>query len=145
MASPFPIAHTKWSLVFRSFSSSSQRLTTALNLVYNNNNNVTISEVLYAGDRVQFAGDATIALNGDIVARTQPFTLTEVDVITAAVDLEDIRVYRHKIRSRCYVAAQSQPYPRVEVRLSVACTLLPDTTARHCCQTLLPDNCIYYS
>lgn len=83
---------------------------------------VTLSECITqpppfgAGDRVNFAGDATIALNGRVVARTQPFQLTEVDVIIAAIDLEDIRVYRHMIRSRCQVAAaQTTSYPRVQV------------------------------
>ena len=33
--SPFPIDHAEWSLVFRSFGTSSQRLKTALSLVYN--------------------------------------------------------------------------------------------------------------
>ena len=36
--SPFPTVYAKWSLVFRSFATSSQRLKTALRLVYNNNN-----------------------------------------------------------------------------------------------------------
>uniref|UniRef100_A0A6A7G1H9 Glutamine-dependent NAD(+) synthetase n=4 Tax=Hirondellea gigas TaxID=1518452 RepID=A0A6A7G1H9_9CRUS len=72
------------------------------------------------GDRVHFAGDATIAVNGKVVARTQPFQLTEVDVITAAVDLEDIRIYRHMIRSRCAVASQSPSYPRVQVDFSLS-------------------------
>ena len=35
--SPFSIVHAKWSLVFWSFATSSQRLSTALSLVYNNN------------------------------------------------------------------------------------------------------------
>ena len=34
--SPFPIVHAKWSLVFRSFATSSQWLKTALNFVYKN-------------------------------------------------------------------------------------------------------------
>ena len=36
MGSPFPIVHAKWSLEFRSFSTSSQRLKTASSLVYYN-------------------------------------------------------------------------------------------------------------
>ena len=35
MGSKFPTAHAKWSLVFQSFAPSSQRVNTALNLVYN--------------------------------------------------------------------------------------------------------------
>ena len=36
MGSPFPAVHAKWSLIFRFFATSSQRLNTALSLVYNN-------------------------------------------------------------------------------------------------------------
>ena len=36
---PFPIVSASWPLVFRSFATFSQRLKTALSLVYNNNNN----------------------------------------------------------------------------------------------------------
>ncbi|XP_018022782.1 glutamine-dependent NAD(+) synthetase [Hyalella azteca] len=72
------------------------------------------------GDRVHFSGDATIALNGNVVAHTPPFQLSEVDVITAAVDLEDIRVYRHMIASRCHLAAEAPAYPRVQVDFSLS-------------------------
>ena len=41
MESPFPAVHTKWSLVFLSFETSSQRLKTDLSLVYNNNANIS--------------------------------------------------------------------------------------------------------
>ena len=37
MGSPFPMVHAKWSLVFLSSATFSQRLETALSLVYNNN------------------------------------------------------------------------------------------------------------
>ena len=37
MGSPSPAVHAKWSLVFWSFATSSQRLKTALSLVFSNN------------------------------------------------------------------------------------------------------------
>ena len=42
MGSPFPIVHTKLSLLFRSLAPSSQPLSTALSLLYNNNNNACV-------------------------------------------------------------------------------------------------------
>ena len=62
-----------------------------------------------------YGGDACIAVNGNVVAKQTPFQLTDVDVVTADVDLEEIRVYRHSMRSRCTMAAQTQPFPKVEV------------------------------
>ena len=56
-----------------------------------------------------------IAVNGDIVARAQMYTLNEIELITATVDLEDIRVYRHLIRSRSLHGAKSESYPRIQV------------------------------
>ena len=60
MGSPFPIVHAKWSLVFRSLASSSQRLKTPLSLVYNNNT-VLLYIIIDVG-LAQFLG-STVALN----------------------------------------------------------------------------------
>uniref|UniRef100_A0A3Q3S4G5 Glutamine-dependent NAD(+) synthetase n=1 Tax=Mastacembelus armatus TaxID=205130 RepID=A0A3Q3S4G5_9TELE len=46
------------------------------------------------GDRVYYDGCAMVAINGDIVARGAQFSLNDVEVITATVDLEDVRSYR---------------------------------------------------
>ena len=58
-----------------------------------------------------------IGLNGSIVARATPYSLAEVEVITATVDLETIRSYRTSFRSRCLRASHSPSYPRVQVCL----------------------------
>ncbi|KAB7496421.1 Glutamine-dependent NAD(+) synthetase, partial [Armadillidium nasatum] len=72
------------------------------------------------GDRVYFPGDARIALNGSIIAMTEPYSLSDVQVIFATIDLESIRVYRHMIRSRSLHAAKSKSYPRIEVDFSLS-------------------------
>lgn len=46
------------------------------------------------GDRVYYDGCSMIVINGDIVAQGAQFSLTDVDVITATLDLEDVRSYR---------------------------------------------------
>jgi len=67
------------------------------------------------GERVYFNGCSCIGLNGDIVARTAQYSIQEVEVATATIDLEDIRAYRNGFRSRCLKAAASEAFPRVKV------------------------------
>eukprot|EP00095_Tigriopus_kingsejongensis_P002439 snap_masked-scaffold380_size190731-processed-gene-0.11 protein:Tk02439 transcript:snap_masked-scaffold380_size190731-processed-gene-0.11-mRNA-1 annotation:"glutamine-dependent nad(+) synthetase" len=67
------------------------------------------------GDRVYFNGASCINLNGSMLNRTRQFAIEEVEVATATIDLEDIRSYRNKIRSRNIHAARAPPYPRVRV------------------------------
>lgn len=43
-----------------------------------------------------YDGSSLIAVNGKTVAQTQQFSLDEVDVAVATVDLEDIRTHRSK-------------------------------------------------
>jgi len=67
------------------------------------------------GQRTYFNGNSCIALNGNMVARTAQFGVSEVEVATAVVDLEDIRTYRNMIRSRTLQGGAVGRYPRVEV------------------------------
>lgn len=55
-----------------------------------------------------------IVLNGEVVAQGPQFALTDVDVVTATVDMEDVRSRRTSI-SRNLQAAQSGALPRVHV------------------------------
>lgn len=72
------------------------------------------------GDRVYLSGDTMIGLNGSIVARVTPYSLAEVEVITATIDLESIRSYRTSFRSRCLRASHSPSYPRVQVNFALS-------------------------
>uniref|UniRef100_A0AAR2KCB6 Glutamine-dependent NAD(+) synthetase n=1 Tax=Pygocentrus nattereri TaxID=42514 RepID=A0AAR2KCB6_PYGNA len=51
------------------------------------------------GDRLYYDGCSMIAINGDIVAQGKQFSLDDVEVITATLDLEDVRSYRGE---RCH-------------------------------------------
>lgn len=53
-------------------------------------------------------------MNGEVIAQGPQFALTDVDVVTATVDIEDVRSSRTSI-SRNLQAAQSQAMPRVHV------------------------------
>ncbi|XP_014665788.1 PREDICTED: glutamine-dependent NAD(+) synthetase-like [Priapulus caudatus] len=72
------------------------------------------------GDRVYYNGNACIAINGFIVAQGDEFSLAEVEVVTATLDLEDVRSYRHAIRSWCATAANSAPYPRMQANFALS-------------------------
>ncbi|XP_055371294.1 glutamine-dependent NAD(+) synthetase [Condylostylus longicornis] len=65
------------------------------------------------GQRIYFNGCSAIALNGDIIARGKQFSLQDVEVTVATIDLEDIRSYRVALRSRCTTAASVPTYPRI--------------------------------
>lgn len=72
------------------------------------------------GERLYFEGTSSITLNGSLLATTKQFSLEEVDVITATIDLEDIRCYRNSKRSRTHVAAGSESYPRITIDFSLS-------------------------
>ncbi|KAK8054483.1 glutamine dependent NAD synthetase [Apiospora phragmitis] len=66
------------------------------------------------GDRLYFDGCSMIIVNGDIVAQGSQFSLDDVEVVTATVDLEEVRAYRSGI-SRGYQAVTSlAKYQRIQ-------------------------------
>ncbi|XP_055682912.1 glutamine-dependent NAD(+) synthetase [Lutzomyia longipalpis] len=67
------------------------------------------------GQRVYFNGCSAVALNGEIIARGKQFSLQDVELTIATIDLEDIRSYRMALRSRSILAASAPTYLRVNV------------------------------
>ena len=55
------------------------------------------------GERVYYDGCCMVAVNGHIVTQGAQFTIKDVEVYTATVDLEDVRTYRNSLRSRSFV------------------------------------------
>jgi len=51
------------------------------------------------GDRLYFDGCACIAINGQFVSQGEQFSINEVEVLTAVLDVEEVRSYRNRIRS----------------------------------------------
>ncbi|XP_035219009.1 glutamine-dependent NAD(+) synthetase-like [Stegodyphus dumicola] len=72
------------------------------------------------GERTYFQGCSHIAINGHMVSIGKQFSLQDVEVITATLDLEDIRTYRNNIRSRNLVASSSPAYPRVQINFALS-------------------------
>ncbi|ODN97035.1 NAD+ synthetase [Cryptococcus amylolentus CBS 6273] len=66
------------------------------------------------GDRSYYDGASLIALNGRILAQGSQFSLSDVEVISATVDLEAVRAHR-TTSSRRMQSAQAEAYDRVQL------------------------------
>ncbi|KAF9219807.1 glutamine-dependent NAD(+) synthetase with GAT domain-containing protein [Gyrodon lividus] len=71
------------------------------------------------GDRLYYDGCAMIAMNGHIVAQGSQFSLNDVEVVMATIDIEDVRAHRTS-RSRGLQAASSARYHRIEVPFALS-------------------------
>lgn len=71
------------------------------------------------GDRLYYDGSALIALNGRVIAQGSQFSLNDVEVVTATINIDDVRSYRGR-SSRNMQAAASAAYPRIEVPLALS-------------------------
>lgn len=71
------------------------------------------------GDRLYYDGCAMIAINGDIVARGAQFSLEDVEVVTATLDLEDVRSYRGE-RCHPHMEYEHKPYQRIKTDFSLS-------------------------
>ncbi|KXN86615.1 Glutamine-dependent NAD(+) synthetase, partial [Leucoagaricus sp. SymC.cos] len=71
------------------------------------------------GDRLYYDGCAMIAINGRIVAQGSQFSLNDVEVVTATIDIEDVRAHRARA-SRSMQAASAERYHRVEVPFALS-------------------------
>lgn len=70
------------------------------------------------GDRLYYDGCAMIAVNGRIVAQGSQFSLNDVEVVTATIDIEDVRAHRAR-SSRSMQAAAAERYHRIEVSFAL--------------------------
>lgn len=60
-----------------------------------------------------------IAVNGNIVAQGSQFSLNDVEVVTATIDIEDVRSHR-AVSSRSMQAAGAERYERIEVNFALS-------------------------
>ena len=67
------------------------------------------------GGRLYFDGCALIAQNGDILAQGSQFSLKDVEVITATVNLDDVRAYRGTKASRAVQASKTEALPQIDI------------------------------
>ncbi|KAI0732144.1 hypothetical protein C8Q72DRAFT_774915 [Fomitopsis betulina] len=71
------------------------------------------------GDRLYYDGCALIAANGHVIAQGSQFSLQDVEVVTATIDIEDVRAHR-AASSRSMQAAAAERYQRVEVEWALS-------------------------
>ncbi|ORY63664.1 glutamine-dependent NAD synthetase with GAT domain-containing protein [Leucosporidium creatinivorum] len=71
------------------------------------------------GDRLYYDGCSFICLNGKVIAQGSQFSLNDIEVVTATVDIQEVRAHRSS-SSRSIQASRTSPYERVraETRLS---------------------------
>ncbi|CAK9043576.1 Glutamine-dependent NAD(+) synthetase (NAD(+) synthase [glutamine-hydrolyzing]) [Durusdinium trenchii] len=72
------------------------------------------------GGRLLFDGCALIAVNGKVVAQGSQFSLKDVEVVVATIDLQEIRAYRISKASRGVQAAQAKKLHCVSVDFSIS-------------------------
>uniref|UniRef100_A0A670Y3P8 Glutamine-dependent NAD(+) synthetase n=1 Tax=Pseudonaja textilis TaxID=8673 RepID=A0A670Y3P8_PSETE len=72
------------------------------------------------GDRLYYDGCAMISMNGATVAQGHQFSLDDIEVLVATLDLEDVRSYRAEISSRNLAASKVIPYPRIKVNFALS-------------------------
>ncbi|XXQ37110.1 Glutamine-dependent NAD(+) synthetase [Plasmodiophora brassicae] len=71
------------------------------------------------GGRLYYDGCALICANGEILSQGSQFSILDVEVVTAVIDLEDIRSYRGGISSRSQQSASSKRLPWIDVNFSM--------------------------
>lgn len=71
------------------------------------------------GDRLYYDGCAMIMLNGKVIAQGSQFSLKDVEVITATIDLEEVRSHRVSA-SRGMQATRAPVYHRIKVDFSLS-------------------------
>lgn len=68
------------------------------------------------GNRLYFDGCSLVCVNGEVVAQASQFSLQDVEVITADIDLEAIRTYRGNAASLQEQASRTSEYARIECK-----------------------------
>ncbi len=71
------------------------------------------------GDRLYFDGCASICVNGQFLAQGEQFSLKDIQVLTVCIDVEQVSIYRNRIRSFQVQGEKSARYPRVKVNFSL--------------------------
>lgn len=71
------------------------------------------------GGRMYYDGCCIIAVNDGVVAQGPQFTLDEIDITMATIDLDDVISYRGNTASRGPQTEQGVRYPRVHVPIRI--------------------------
>ncbi|PNH47668.1 hypothetical protein VD0004_g698 [Verticillium dahliae] len=72
------------------------------------------------GERLYFDGCAMIFCNGEVLAQSPQFSLNDVDVVTATIDLEEVRAYRSSMSRALQAARSTQKYHRIQTSFEMS-------------------------
>ncbi|TGJ85980.1 hypothetical protein E0Z10_g2773 [Xylaria hypoxylon] len=72
------------------------------------------------GDRLYFDGSAMIFCNGQLLAQSPQFSLNDVDVVTATVDLEEVRAHRSSMSRGLQAARNTRKYFRIQTSFELS-------------------------
>lgn len=61
-----------------------------------------------------------IFCNGQLLAQSPQFSLNEVDIVTATVDLEEVRAYRSSIARAMQAARSTRKYYRIQTSFELS-------------------------
>ena len=76
------------------------------------------------GNRVYFDGCASVFVNGEVVAQGTQFSVADVEVVTAVVDLNEVRSLRASLTSHGTQSQASRRLPIVRAPLTLRCDKL---------------------
>lgn len=71
------------------------------------------------GERAYYDGSAMIVMNGEVFGQGKQFSLDDLEVVSATVDLDEVRSYRGSLISRCAQGSQAPHYPRIQIGASL--------------------------
>ncbi|KAG0342989.1 glutamine-dependent NAD(+) synthetase [Podila humilis] len=80
------------------------------------------------GDRLYYDGCAMIVVNGQVVAQGAQFSIGDVEVVTATIDLEDVRAFRINC-SRGIQASTAPSFRRIEANHALSDGRMEDNPA----------------
>lgn len=69
--------------------------------------------------RMMYDGSSLVICNGRVLAQEEQFSLKRVSVITATIDLEEVRSFRSSASRNVQAAAQPE-FPRIEANLQLS-------------------------
>jgi NAD+ synthase (glutamine-hydrolysing) len=74
------------------------------------------------GERTYYDGSALIIVNGNIIAQSSQFSILDVEVISATVDIEEVQTYRASIVSRGLQGSTAEQFPVIPLEIAPECT-----------------------
>lgn len=72
------------------------------------------------GDRLYYDGCASIVLNGKMLAQGSQFSLKDIEVLTATIDLDDVRSYRNQKSAAMQAVLTEDVYHTIETDIELA-------------------------